>query len=374
MQSLLNLGTYNYSSNNKNCSFKSAIKEDTPKSNADSKQTNPYIKKLQAQIANKDAEKEFKNKDYRKAIYLYNISITKKSDAPETYYYLAKAYKDAGDVKNAMKTYNKLLTAFPKEKEGITLMGDCYKETKQYNTAQNYYEYCLQLDPKYDLASRGLKELNYLKLLETNPTEAEKLKNKISTETLKEALNCVKKGAPSNLVEALHPITFAFDSTDELSGHQNIAQYQNQDLKIVVSDKYRWAAPQVIAAYIVHEAVHSKDRDPYTSIKEEQDAYRAAAKFWINNNDGIKDPEMDFAKELYTKSPKALDAKVREIYASRDGSMKETSPNHQLLAKILRKNKPQPQFNRTSLLYEDFLDKNAKSSPDDDKRKLTFIS
>lgn len=49
---------------------------------------------------------------------------------------------------------------------------------------------------------------------------------------------------------------------------------------------------------IIHEFVHGKDNDPYTSIREEQDAYRVQAKYWVDNVKNIYDPEMDYVADL----------------------------------------------------------------------------
>ena len=64
---------------------------------------------------------------------------------------------------------------------------------------------------------------------------------------------------------------------------------------MTVSEKYKYAPAQLIAAYIIHESVHAHDKDSYTSIREEQDAYKIATEFWIANSKGVEDPEMDYA-------------------------------------------------------------------------------
>ena len=115
---------------------------------------------------------------------------------------------------------------------------------------------------------------------------------------------------------------------DVLANTINIAQYENHKKAITISNSYIYAAPQVIAAYLSHESVHAHDNDSYTSIREEQDAYQVAAKFWMKNAGGIKDPEMDYAVSLYQQSPSKLNDRVAEIYKLRDPGIAETSPNH----------------------------------------------
>ena len=148
-------------------------------------------------------------------------------------------------------------------------------------------------------------------------------------------MDLFKKYAPKDIATDASDVKFVFSATDSMSGHGNIAQYEDEYRKIVVTNKYVWAAPEVIAAYLVHESVHAKDHDPYTSIKEEQDAYKESVKFWIAHNNGIKDPEMDYAASLYLVSSESLDNKVAEVYFSRDPSIAKVSPHHGLPAQGL---------------------------------------
>ena len=69
-------------------------------------------------------------------------------------------------------------------------------------------------------------------------------------------------------------------------------------------------------------------------MREEQDAYEIATKFWIKHSKGVQDPEMDYAAELYKQSPTALASRVKEIYELRDPSIAQTSPNHPSEKKI----------------------------------------
>ena len=65
-----------------------------------------------------------------------------------------------------------------------------------------------------------------------------------------------------------------------------------------------------------------------SSVREEQDAFETQTKFWIKNSNGIEDPELNFAVELYSKSAKDLADRVEEIYKARDPQIAMTSPNH----------------------------------------------
>ena len=126
----------------------------------------------------------------------------------------------------------------------------------------------------------------------------------------------------------MQDIVVSFNKTASMGGRANIAQYEHNKREITVMDDYVYANPTLVASYIVHENVHAKDNDPYTSIREEQDAYRKQCEFWLKHGQGIEDPEMDFVVGLYKKSAEDLDKRVAEVYRLRDTNIPETSYNH----------------------------------------------
>jgi tetratricopeptide (TPR) repeat protein len=273
--------------------------------------------------------------DYKGAIDYYKKSTEIKPDFVDAYYNLGKAYKTINDTDNAIKSFSRYLELEPQNIEIMANLGQCLKEKKQYNQAENYFKKVLEIDPKFDMASRELKETENLRLELASPKYAQMRKFEQSRKNLNDSLALVKKYYPPQVMKELGNVSFSFDKTSALSGHSNIAQYENYNNKIIVTDKYTWAAPEVVAAYMVHEVIHGKDRDPYTSVKEEQDAYEESVKFWKNFNNGIKDPEMDYALDLYNQSPTDLANKVAEIYTTRDDSIPKYSPNHGIAAKSL---------------------------------------
>jgi tetratricopeptide (TPR) repeat protein len=216
----------------------------------------------------------------------------------------------------------------PDEVEARTLLGEVYIEYGDPQSAQKAFEKAVEIDPKYDFASRSLKRVDYIILERKNPEKANILKKQTSEENLSRALLLVQQHASPDLSDILDKIKISFSQTDSLSGHKNIAQYEHRNRKIVITDEYIWSAPEVTAAYIIHEAVHAKDKDGISSIREEQDAYAESIKFWINHSNGIKDPELDYAAKLYKENPQKLRIKVGETYRARDESMPMYSPHH----------------------------------------------
>ncbi len=276
----------------------------------------------------KTATKSYDLSRYPDAIKNYKKYLEINPDCYEVQLKLAKSYKQSDKLPDAIKTYQNILENNPADLEVLTLAGECFKDLNMYENAIKYYKQATAINPNFDLAHRAVKELDNLILGKFNPNLAQIKKNEHKNASLKESLNLLRNKAPKDLVNALNGINIQFGETGELGGHSNIAQYEDAKGKITVSDCYCWASPKVVSAYLVHEAVHAKDRDPYTSITEEQDAYREQVKFWIDNNNGTEDPELDYAAFLYEQSPKKLDDKIEDVYGARDCRIRMYSPHH----------------------------------------------
>ncbi len=276
----------------------------------------------------KAATRSYDLSRYHTAIKNYKKCLEIKPDFYAVKLKLADSYKQIEKLPDAIKVYQNILKENPEDLEALTLTGECFKDMHLYENAIKYYKQATKINPGFDLAQRAVKELDNLILEQFNPILAQIQKQQHKDENLKQSLKIFRNNAPKDLVNSLNGIQVNFGETAELGGHSNIAQYEDAEGKITISDCYCWASPKVIAAYLVHEAVHAKDRDPYTSITEEQDAYRDQVKFWINNGKGTKDPELDYAAYLYRQSPKALDDKIKTIYSSRDCNIRMESPHH----------------------------------------------
>lgn len=324
---------------NNNASTDSKVKNGSLLNNTLSKDTcslsNFSWVNKQSEIFKKAGNECIKTNNYAKAINLYQKAIINNPDYSDAYFNLAKTFKNLGDYDKAILNYEKYLAIDPLDAEVMSNLGECYKDIKQYDKAEKILKKSVAIDPKLDFASRQLKEIAYLKQYDVDPVLAEKKRTKDATENMRNSLILLQKFYPPEVINKLDDILFCFDDTDSLSGHQNIAQYENSKRRIVVTNKYVWAAPEVVTSYLVHEVIHSLDRDALTSIKEEQDAYRKSVEFWDQYGNGIKDPEMDYALALEKKNPIELDNKVEEIYSTRGDSIPMTSPNHGLAAKEL---------------------------------------
>ena len=241
---------------------------------------------------------------------------------------LAKTYHHLKDYASAQKKYEAYLASNPDDVDTIINLGEVFRQQGLYKFALENFEKALKLAPNNDLAKRSILETQNNLLSAYDPAKAKRQKMAYAAKNLADALQMTVEYMSPEYMRDLADTRITFGDTAVMGGAANIAQYENYINTITLSNDYIYASPQVIAAYLTHESVHAKDKDPYTSIREEQDAYETATKFWIKYSKGVEDPEMDYAAELYNQSPSSLSSRVAEIYKLRDPDIAETSPNH----------------------------------------------
>ncbi len=262
------------------------------------------------------------------ALKAYSEALNKNPNETVLYRKLGKTYFQLKDYNKAEENYKKYLEFSPEEADVWIDLGEAQRQKGLYDVAIASFQKAVELEPDNDLANRSILLAKNNKLAIFSPERAKQEKIDYATKNLNTALQMTVNYLTPNYMKDLSDVTIQFGETASMGGTSNIAQYENYKKAITVSDAYIYAAPQVIAAYLTHESVHAKDKDPYTSVREEQDAYEIATKFWINHSKGVQDPEMDYAAELYKQSPATLASRVKEIYELRDPSISQTSPNH----------------------------------------------
>lgn len=268
------------------------------------------------------------NNDYKSAIESYKKSISLDNTYADAYYNLAKAYYHTEKFEQAKITYENLVKLIPDNVEYRANLASCYLKTGDIKNARIQVEKALLLDKNYDPVHRILKEIELENMRRFSDKLAQTKIYAQEKENIANALKLVKTYYPKEVIDKVADVRVMFDTTEKMQGYSNIAQYENYNNRIVISNEYLWAAPEVVAAYLVHEIIHASDRDAYTSIKEEQDAYEESVKYWGKFNNGVKDPELDYAYDLYKQEPSLLAQRVRQIYKSRDNQIAEFSPNH----------------------------------------------
>ncbi len=270
----------------------------------------------------------FNTNNLKEALDLYNKALNLNPENTVINRKLAKVYHKLKEYKTAENNYKIYLQSNEKETEAWIELGETQRQMGAYKNAKESFETALKLEPNNDLAKRSIMETDNNILSCISPDKAYKEKQAYAQNNLNTAIAMVSKHLTPAFMKDISDVQIKFGQTASMMGTSNIAQYENRIKTITVSNAYIYAAPEVIAAYLVHEGVHAKDKDAYTSIREEQDAYKKAAEFWIKNSKGIQDPEMDYAAELYKQSPSKLSNRVEEIYLLRDPEIAKTSPNH----------------------------------------------
>ncbi len=106
----------------------------------------------------------------------YSKAILQEPDNPKHYSSLIAAYKNAGDLKNAIKVAETGLALFPNDAILLTYAGDTYKQLLDYDNAKKCWERAYQLDKdlidtQYSLVCYYIE--NHL------PEQAEKALNEI---------------------------------------------------------------------------------------------------------------------------------------------------------------------------------------------------
>lgn len=287
----------------------------------------------QADAIKERGNEYLKMNEFDKAIECYERAIKISPEFAEAYFNLGKAYKLKKNLPQAIKALEQAKKLDSDDAETITTLGETYKANGQYSQAISNFEQALAVDKTSDYAKRNLEETKNIQYSIFNPQQALAQKKAQAQKNLNDAISIAKNYLPEGYMKDLADVSVVFDTTNEMGGRSNIAQYEHAKRKITVTGDYIWANPKIVGAYLVHEFVHAKDNDPYTSITEEQDAYEQAAKFWLTKHPTdteppVKDPEMDYVGELYNSSPNVLKDRVAEIYKLRDPSISRTSPNH----------------------------------------------
>ena len=273
-------------------------------------------------------DKALNENKYNEALNAYQQALDMAKEDVSINKKLGKAYYHLKDYNNAEANYKIYLSQNSQDAEAWIELGEAQRQKALYKDALESFKTALNIEPANDLARRSILETENNILACYSPDRAYQEKQVYSMQNLQKALKLAVDYLTPEYMKDIASVNIKFGETAAMGGTSNIAQYENWNNTITLSSSYKYAAPQVIAAYLVHESVHAKDNDPYTSVREEQDAYEIATKFWIKHSNGVQDPEMDYAADLYKQSPSALKNRVEEIYTLRDPDIAQTSPNH----------------------------------------------
>lgn len=283
---------------------------------------------LNSNIAKAKGDSFVQEGHFDKAINWYQKALAYDYSDIDAHLSIAQTYSYNGQYKEAIPHIEAYIQAKPKDIEAITFLGECCKKSGMFSKSIEHFNKALEIEPHYDYARRNLLDAQNLYLQCIDPVRGKKERYNTAVQNLTEAVKIAKTFLPKGYTNSMKDVTVSFDKTAKMGGRSNIAQYEHTKRKISVTDEYTYADPRLTGAYLIHEFVHGKDNDAYTSIREEQDAYRAQAQYWTKNVKDLYDPEMDYVADLYKQSAKTLDDRVEEIYKQRDPMIPEISYNH----------------------------------------------
>ncbi len=293
--------------------------------------------RLQAEQLKNLGNEYRKNKMYAKALDAYQQAIQTDSRYTDAYFNMGQLHALVGNMPKAIQALTQLLFITPNDHDARVVLGEYYEKAGNTQEAKKRYMEVLQAKPDFDPASRRLDYLLYLDQKRFYPETAQTLMDTQYREIIHKARSLLKQfytlHHPNPIVLKLsQEIPIAFEDTQMLGETANIAEYDNRKGLIRVHPQMMFSTPNIVAAYLVHELVHAVDQNDSTSIIEEQDGYRALARFWSIYKGPETDPNLDRAVELYQRSPDALDQEVRRIYTIRDATIPERSAGHGLPA------------------------------------------
>ena len=242
-----------------------------------------FAGKLSANTAKMRADEFVKDGYFNDGITWYKKVLVADYTDIDAHLSLAKTYSYNCQFKEAIVHIEEYLKAKPDDIEIITFLGECYKKSGMFSKSIEYFNQALKKEPGYDYARRNLLDAQNLYLQCIDPQRGRQERYDTAVKNLSQAVNIAKNFLPKGYTNSMKDITVSFDRTAKMGGRSNIAQYEHSKRKISVTDEYTYADPRLTGAYLIHEFVHGKDNDAYTSIREEQDAYRAQAEYWSKN-------------------------------------------------------------------------------------------
>ena len=293
----------------------------------------PAMQRLQAE-RHKEAGNHYRKLQMNDmAIAEYMQAIQYDPSYTDAYYNLAKTYVTVGDSNRAVEAMHRLLMADPYDHESRVFLAEMLTEQGQYDHARKHYQYVLSQVPSFDPAARNLKLMEHLEKNKGNPlTAAQELKAQ-GEATLQVARGLMQQFYQSRskpeMIDLLARTPVEFSPTQRIKQVTNMAEFDFFRGGVIrLAPELAFAAPNVMAAYLIHEMEHAKDKDGLSSVTEEQDGYRELARFWVQAKGNTVEPNLDLASRLFSQSRDLLDARVRELYVMRDPLLPEKSPGH----------------------------------------------
>lgn len=257
---------------------------------------------------------------------------------------IGQAYVHLENWPQAIAMLRNALTADPNDDNARMLLAEVYVHVWQPKEALMLYGQMLERRPNLDSVRRAKDWLTVQMLADQSTILAwyvhrlRQLRVVAQASVLIEEFyrNHYADSENGGLHRGAHPLEvmrnarIVFEPTQAIFAVANVAEFDFAQNVIRMMPELAYAAPQVLAAYTVHELEHANDGDGVTSVQEEQDGYRKLARFWQHYRGDVDEPNLDYALSLYEQGREVLNEKVAEVYRSRDPALPIHSACHGL--------------------------------------------
>lgn len=275
------------------------------------------------------------NRQFKNAIQAYSQAIKQDKQNTNAIYNLAHTLIQSNQQTQSLPWFKYLLAIAPHDYQARAEYADQLEKHGQTQQALTQYEIILTEQPHYEPAVRRHADIHFIRAAQQFGGQVDALRQYYGQQKMDLAIQTLRhyltQRGQAHRLDILNNIDVVFEPTVSIDNVSNVAEYDHATHPrptIRFSPDMVFSHPDVIAAYLLHELVHAEDRDPLTSIREEQDAYREKTAFWLWRQSAMREPNLDFAAKLYQQSPTTLDERVANYYIMRDPSIPDTSPHH----------------------------------------------
>jgi tetratricopeptide (TPR) repeat protein len=304
------------------------------------------VNRLRAEAYKDKGNQYYLLQRYDQAIAEYLQALYASPNYTDAYYNLGRVYQRIGDAPRAAEAFERLLTLEPTDTEVGVMLAQQYLQQGLLPAAMLRLMAVLRVEPTNDPASRLLQLTQNQVLATQQPALATQLFTAKATQQWQAAkqltMAFLSQQPPptreaATMLRKLSGLHYQFTPpTNHSNGGDTMAEYDHEAKPtpttqglLRLQPALAYGAPQVLAAYLVHELVHAADGDAISSIREEQDAYRLQVCFWLANKGPVIDTNLDLSANLYADSVDKLDQEVRRSYSA-NRLLPEKSPGHGL--------------------------------------------
>jgi tetratricopeptide (TPR) repeat protein len=276
---------------------------------------------------------------FEEALAYYQAALAANPAYGAAWFNLANTYTRLGRLPQAVWAFQRLLSVQPADHEARVMLSELLETQGRLPEALQAADTVLGQAPTFDPARRQAAWLR--QRLAGNEAAFSQVADAVRSDAKAVLSSYLRQDNQEAAAQFLEGLAVVFAPTQQVHHLANISEYDHARQCVRFRPQMAYAHPRVLAAYLAHELVHAMDGDEATSIWEEQDAYRAATKFWLASGaqalpsnpastPPIQEPPLDRAAAHWQESPARLYQRVEETYLRRNPSMLRRSPGHGL--------------------------------------------